>query len=209
MITDWHVCAEQHLVFVIPPRQFRHSSLAADKLKHGVDLSHVWFGRVLLLFKAGIKFDEDLEEEEVSEHDLAFLEVFSRARVPAHVNPHRRIMIYAPKPKMRVYVIPMTNILGKLPVVPAGDTGTLSREYPPAWFEDDGMRDPKGHPGGGSEVWYVNEWAMRWATDDVRKGWGRTERDSGSDSESDAEGRAEGSSADGGSEDGGEGSDCQ
>ena len=97
--------------------------------------------------------------------------------------------------------------------MPAGNTGTLSRDYyNPSWFEDDAKWDPKGRPGEGSEVWYVNEWATRWATDDVRRRLEGTDSDSDSDSrphaDDDASSSSEGSGAVESSQDGDSQSDA-
>ena len=78
-------------------------------------------------------------------------------------------MLYARMPQPRVYVIPSAHILGRLPVVPAGDTGTITADMPPGWFDGDIRRSTPANPKGGSAIWYVNEpeWAMRWATNDT------------------------------------------
>ena len=57
-----------------------------------------------------------------------------------------------------LYVLPIENILGKLPVVPVGDTGTipfLSR-FPCAGAYGDRSKGA----GDGCPLWYVNSWAM-------------------------------------------------
>ena len=113
-VTDGQVCLAQDLVFLLPPPQFWHGRGLEVELKHGVDLNQVWFGRVLLLFRVAIQHDCDKFEgdgDDVHEYDLAFLEVLTRASLPGHVNPHRRILVYTPKPKMRVYVIPVRHCL--------------------------------------------------------------------------------------------------
>jgi hypothetical protein len=57
-----------------------------------------------------------------------------------------------------LYVIPIENILGKLSVVPLGDTGTiphhLSNVFPGA------PGDSRPGAGNGSQVWFVNFWAF-------------------------------------------------
>ena len=64
----------------------------------------------------------------------------------------------------RLYVIPMTSLLGKLSVVRAGNTGTIpysmrgrAAEYP------GGKRDSSEGKGDGSRLYYVNPWTMRWS----------------------------------------------
>ena len=61
------------------------------------------------------------------------------------------------------YVLPIENILGKLPVVPVGDTGTILHSLRNAcrWaYGDSRPGDGKGCP-----MWYVNSWAMGWSRD--------------------------------------------
>ena len=59
-----------------------------------------------------------------------------------------------------IYVIPIESILGKLPVVPLGDTGTIPRGAQgfPNEFGDSSAR-----PGDGCRGWYVNCWALGWS----------------------------------------------
>ena len=62
------------------------------------------------------------------------------------------------------YVIPVEYILGKLPVVPVGDTGTIpysmrqhAEDFVGAAFDTrEGVDD-------GSRWWYVNTWALSWS----------------------------------------------
>ena len=65
------------------------------------------------------------------------------------------------KPLAILYVIPMESILGKLPVVPVGDTGTvpnrLRNHFPGA--PDDRRPDS----GDGCRMWFVNSWALGWS----------------------------------------------
>lgn len=75
-------------------------------------------------------------------------------------------MIYERKPSNQVlYVLPITHILGKLPLVPIGDTGTIphsmrgeSAELPGA------LCDSEPGKGDGCRWWYVNSWAMTWSS---------------------------------------------
>ncbi len=61
-----------------------------------------------------------------------------------------------------LYVILIESILGKLPVVPVGDTGTIPHlhiHFPRAPGDrrqgsDDGIR-----------MWFVNSWALGWSSD--------------------------------------------
>jgi hypothetical protein len=62
------------------------------------------------------------------------------------------------------YVLPVEYILGKLPVVPVGDTGTIpysmrqhAEDFVGAAF------DTRDGAGDGSRLWYVNTWALSWS----------------------------------------------
>ena len=64
-----------------------------------------------------------------------------------------------------LYVVPITLILGRLALVPVGDTGTIlfsmhkqTREYPGA------SCDSKDGAGDGNRWWCINSNAMKWAT---------------------------------------------
>jgi hypothetical protein len=65
--------------------------------------------------------------------------------------------------KQVFYVIPVESILGKLPVVPIGDTGTIpfamrqnATDFVHAAFD---TKEGSGH---GSKWWYINTWALSW-----------------------------------------------
>ena len=70
-------------------------------------------------------------------------------------------MLYELDPRKPIlYVLPIENILGKLQVVPAGDTRTilflLKRD-----FEGSGAcTDRANGAGDGCQMWYVNSWAQ-------------------------------------------------
>ena len=75
-------------------------------------------------------------------------------------------MIYERKANQQVlYVLPITHILGKLPLVLVGDKGTFphsmrgeSAEFPGA------SCDSEPDKGDGCRWWYVNSWAMTWSS---------------------------------------------
>jgi hypothetical protein len=60
-------------------------------------------------------------------------------------------------------VIPIEHILGKLPVVPVGDTGTIPHHLRNVFQGAPGDR----RPGAGDEckIWFVNSWALGWSRD--------------------------------------------
>jgi hypothetical protein len=62
--------------------------------------------------------------------------------------------------KLILYVIPIQSILGKLLLVPAGDTSTFPHSMRNAFLGD-------WRPGAGDRcrMWLVNSWAFRWSHD--------------------------------------------
>ena len=73
-------------------------------------------------------------------------------------------MLFELDPKNPIlYVLPIENILGKLPVVPVGDTGTIPfRSRVPC---DGAYGDRTKGGGDGCPLWYANSWAMGWSRD--------------------------------------------
>ncbi len=66
-------------------------------------------------------------------------------------------IVYGRLPDNQVfYVLPVESILGKLPVVPVGETGTI-----PYSMEDfvGAAFDTREGAGDGSRWWYINTWA--------------------------------------------------
>ena len=64
-----------------------------------------------------------------------------------------------------LYVVPVSSILGRIPVVPVGETCTIpfdmrkeAEDFPGASF------DSKKGAGDGSRQWYINIWALKWPT---------------------------------------------
>jgi len=62
-----------------------------------------------------------------------------------------------------LYVIPIQSILGKLPVVPVGDTGTIPHHLRNTFSGAPGDRRPGA--GDGCTMWFVNSWALGWSLD--------------------------------------------
>jgi hypothetical protein len=60
-------------------------------------------------------------------------------------------------------VIPIQNIIGKLRVVPVGDTGTILHRLRIAFPGAPGDRKPGS--GDDCTMWFVNTWAMGWSRD--------------------------------------------
>ena len=73
-------------------------------------------------------------------------------------------MLYAPCPDPVVYVVPLSNILGRLPLVPVGTIPYSMWDRKAACYEH-GTCDRNGELGSGSLLFYINSWAMIWPTD--------------------------------------------
>jgi hypothetical protein len=58
-------------------------------------------------------------------------------------------------------VIPIQSILGKLPLVPVGDTGTIQHSMRNAFSGAPGEWRPGA--GDGCRMWFVNSWALGWS----------------------------------------------
>jgi hypothetical protein len=62
-----------------------------------------------------------------------------------------------------LYVIPIQSILGKLPVVPVGDTGTIPFRLRNTF--SGAPVDRRQGVGDGCKMWFVNSWALGWSRD--------------------------------------------
>ena len=77
-------------------------------------------------------------------------------------------IIYERKSQPVLYVIPTTSILGRLPLVPVGDNGTIPYSMPVRSESADipgGGCDSRPSSCDGSRWWYVNTWALGWASE--------------------------------------------
>ena len=80
------------------------------------------------------------------------------------------IVLYLPKPCSRVWIVPVSSLLGRLPVVPAGDTGTIQHSMQcrmDTCYPGDEC-DNLVKPGTGSALFYINFWAMIFPSDHRR-----------------------------------------
>ena len=79
--------------------------------------------------------------------------------------------LYQPQPNPVTYMVPITRILGRLPLVPVGDHGTIpaSMRHRKKQLFEHGRCDDVGRPGTGSKLYYINSWAMCWPTDHAKK----------------------------------------
>jgi hypothetical protein len=112
-------------VFAVGLR-FLHSSATAPPWN---TLRFHWYGRVNLIFKIRVRTDIG----SVMECQCALIEtVFDccpregRNRYPSTPQIGTKLL-YMPSPNPVVYVVPLSHILGRLPLIPAGDFGTIPR----------------------------------------------------------------------------------
>jgi len=64
-----------------------------------------------------------------------------------------------------LYVIPITSILGRLALVPVGETGTIPYSMRKEAISFPGAAcDSKLNGADGNRWWYVNTFALKWAT---------------------------------------------
>ena len=62
-----------------------------------------------------------------------------------------------------LFVVPIQNILGKLSLVPVGDTSTIPHSMHNTFAGAPGDRRPGA--GDGCRMWFVNSWALGWSSD--------------------------------------------
>ncbi len=77
------------------------------------------------------------------------------------------VIVYERRVERQVfYVLPIKSILGELPVVPVGDTGTIPFSQRRLGHAEDivyAAFDSKEGAGDGSRWWYVNVGALSWS----------------------------------------------
>ena len=79
--------------------------------------------------------------------------------------------LYQPEPDPATYILPITRILRRLPLVPVGVQGTIpaSTTHPKKQLFEHGRCDDVGYPSKVCELYYINSWAMCWPTDHAKK----------------------------------------
>ena len=66
-----------------------------------------------------------------------------------------------------LWIVPISHILSRLPLIPAGDTGTIPEDMAgtkEANFPH-GVCDNDDAPGSGSQLFHINSWAMVFPSD--------------------------------------------
>jgi hypothetical protein len=156
----------QDYVFFIQPPQF----YGGKRSRFTPSVDDCWYGRVALLFAFHVRTDQG----SLMECKCAMIETLwdycpdegpvDWWRGTAHIGTK---VLYMPAPEPRVWIVPVSSILGRLPLVPVGDTGTIpfsmaSKQQ--AYFPQ-GTCDQANAPGSGSKLFYINTWAMVWPSD--------------------------------------------
>ena len=155
----------QDYVFFIPPPPHYGGTRGA----FNPSIDSCWYGRVNLIFKMRVRTDAG----GIMECQCALIEILfdycpREGRVwwpgTAHIGTK---LLYMPAPDPVVYIVPLSHILGRLPLLPAGDWGTIPRSMSHNRDADfpRGRCDNQGQPGSGSPLFYINSWAMIWPTD--------------------------------------------
>ena len=75
-------------------------------------------------------------------------------------------LLYQPEPDPEIYIVPISSILGRLPLVPAGDHGTIPAAMRNCKASSSNMESAtRTGAQGGSKLYYINQWAMCWPFD--------------------------------------------
>jgi hypothetical protein len=133
-------------------------------LVYSQDLQFLGISDVCLCFLSG-RVQGPVEIRSYCAYCAYFL--FSNCRsTSAWVDQCQSAIVYERREQAQVvYVIPVYSILGRLPLVPVGATGTIpfamrreSADFPGAFCE----KSANGRDG--CRWWYVNSWALGWGT---------------------------------------------
>jgi len=97
---------------------------------------------------------------------FAYSYLFIHLSLACSVSNCQSTIVYERREQAQVlYVIPVSSILGRLPLVPVGATGTIpfamrreTADFPGAFC------DKSANGGDGCRWWYVNSWALGWGT---------------------------------------------
>ena len=145
----------------------------------------LWYARVLLLFSASAMTDTGSKSFECAL--VSTLETYDDPENGYYINyihyddytcetyyivqciagwldsVGSRVVYELDYKKPILYVIPIDSILGKLPVVPVGDTGTIQHRLSNHFEGAPG--DRREGSGDGCRMWFVNSWALGWSRD--------------------------------------------
>jgi hypothetical protein len=132
---------QDYVIFLPPPQHHRGTRSAFSP-----SIDACWYGRVDLIFKIRVRTDAG----PVMECQCALIKTLfdycpreGRNWYPSNAQIGTKLL-YMPSPNPVVYVVPLSHILRRLPLIPAGDC------YPR------GSCDKRGAPGLGSKLFYIN-----------------------------------------------------
>ena len=155
----------QDYVSFIPPPQFYRG----ERSEFSPSIEDCWYGRVALLFNIHVRTDAG----SVMSCKCALMETLWDY-CPGQTRPWWQStaqigsrMIYLPEPKPMLWIVPISHILSRLPLIPAGDTGTIPADMAgtkQANFPH-GVCDNDDAPGSGSQLFHINSWAMVFPSD--------------------------------------------
>jgi hypothetical protein len=95
---------------------------------------------------------------------IAFIAIIIDCFLVGWLEPVGSLVVYELDYKKPIlYVVPIQSILGKLPLVPVGDTGTIQHRVCNAFSGAPG--DRRQVAGDGCRMWFVNSWALGWSRD--------------------------------------------
>jgi hypothetical protein len=163
----------QDIICCLPPPQFRKGKATVRDYA----LEELWFGRLLCAYKIRVQTDADLLADAAdtaggaggvrthyTEHELVLVATWYPLTPRAQENRDAsNILLFEPAPEHVMYAMPAGDVLAKVPVVPAGDTGTIPPRRP--FGLGAGDYGAEGRPDI-SRLYFVNRWAMQWATDE-------------------------------------------
>ena len=152
-----HSLNRQDFVSAVPPRPF----LQGPRKKIDFDLDSAWYGRP---GKGGYTSEQIVVTSwSASVSTLYDFDPSGPAKTWwQNTSNNQTKLVYLPvMPEPVLYIVPVTHILGRLPLTPAGETGTAPH----------GKAFPRGKavstlsPCSGSLLFYINTWAMQWPSD--------------------------------------------
>ena len=153
----------QDYVFFIPPPQFYRGK----RSRFTPSMDDCWYGRVAFLFAFHVRTDQG----SLMECKCAMIETMwdygpdegpvDWWRGTAHIGTK---MLYLPAPEPRVWIVPVTSILGRLPLLSVG-TIPFSMASKKLQCFPQGASDRTDGSGSGSKLFYINTWAMVWPSD--------------------------------------------
>jgi hypothetical protein len=161
----------QDVVAVIPPHPYYTEAKDKFDIEEAYEADDLWFARLHLLFRCDFRETAGIGKGTVRPLDLALITTFEN--FPSSDGLAERAgckVLYDPTPVPCVYVVPVSNILCRAPLMPYFVHGSASNTLPNSWrgpvdpsggLRKDGPpgRGGTGLTGGkGSKLYQVNVW---------------------------------------------------